>query len=160
MNKNEQKDSNSGECEKMVESVLVSWGSKRLLVMEFIDGCKITKAPEFFDDWDSGRDVPAIHEALASRINWICFTVCSFELLELTRWTWWMVALALALSLSLYPYLSDSLSISIPPISLSLSLFHSLSLFLFLSFFLRFDLFSFPLQRLAPRKPGMPCNFS
>ncbi|CAK9081471.1 unnamed protein product [Durusdinium trenchii] len=38
--------------------------SKRLLVMEFIDGCKITKAPEHFPDWDYGRDVPAIHEAL------------------------------------------------------------------------------------------------
>eukprot|EP00931_Biecheleriopsis_adriatica_P106578 TRINITY_DN81006_c0_g1_i1.p1 TRINITY_DN81006_c0_g1~~TRINITY_DN81006_c0_g1_i1.p1 ORF type:complete len:607 (+),score=142.21 TRINITY_DN81006_c0_g1_i1:36-1823(+) len=38
--------------------------NKRLLVMEYIDGCKITKAPEFFGDWDSARDVPALHEAL------------------------------------------------------------------------------------------------
>ncbi|CAJ1405185.1 unnamed protein product [Effrenium voratum] len=38
--------------------------SRRLLVMEYIDGCKLIKAPEHFDDWDYARDVPAIHEAL------------------------------------------------------------------------------------------------
>ncbi|CAE7834242.1 Adck5 [Symbiodinium necroappetens] len=38
--------------------------SRRLLVMEFIDGCKIINAPTFFDDWDYARDVPALHAAL------------------------------------------------------------------------------------------------
>lgn len=45
--------------------------SKRLLVMEYIDGCKITKAPEHFQDWDYARDVPAIHEALDPRLGFL-----------------------------------------------------------------------------------------
>jgi len=38
--------------------------SRRLLVMEFVDGCKLTKAKEVFPDFDVVRDVPQIHEAL------------------------------------------------------------------------------------------------
>eukprot|EP00930_Biecheleria_cincta_P075190 TRINITY_DN6236_c0_g1_i1.p1 TRINITY_DN6236_c0_g1~~TRINITY_DN6236_c0_g1_i1.p1 ORF type:complete len:787 (-),score=209.43 TRINITY_DN6236_c0_g1_i1:219-2579(-) len=38
--------------------------SRRLLVMEYIDGCKITKAREIFPDWSSDRDLPQLHEAL------------------------------------------------------------------------------------------------
>lgn len=39
--------------------------------MEYIDGCKITKAPEHFQDWDYARDVPAIHEALDPRLGFL-----------------------------------------------------------------------------------------
>ena len=61
--------------------------------MEYIDGCKITKAPEHFDDWDYGRDVPAVHEALASWItNLKCWLyVCRYvglSICRLSKETW------------------------------------------------------------------------
>jgi len=37
---------------------------KKLLVMEYIDGCKITKAAQHFPDWNRDRDLPPLHEVV------------------------------------------------------------------------------------------------
>jgi len=42
--------------------------TKRLLVMEWIDGCKIIDAPKHFPDWNKERDVKAIFEVVE---NWM-----------------------------------------------------------------------------------------